>query len=764
MKKNTRKRVSMESYHKRLMMAFCGISLLLVLISCGLFSTMIVRDAERSYKIYAKNKMEDELRELDDLFAAMRDSFYYLESIPSVNEFLYQPNPDYLSISRTDLVARQFYSSHKYLSSLYMYNQYTDKVIGNGNSAYSMQQFLKKDMPLPANRSTLHFVYAEPDKNADGNQEKTIALVFPGNVSGKAVSASSIVMVLDRQEIEKNILGNVEGIALMTDENGQVLFQNTNSDIMNIWEFIDETEIEHLEEGKTLITRSRYDGKSVYISIGQSSLTGFCVVNVGYMGNIWKNVGKGIFVTLLLTIIIMAIVVIAGYVISKRLYRPIGKVIHLVQGSQYGQKREQGDTVAGLYDSFRDAMIQIDTLESQKEAGKIIEKSNQARRILHGRKASMDLFEQGDILSTISNLFLICFRIDRYQNYNPDDKVAYEKTIGVTAPEILKKLGDSYIVDMAEGELALLFRFKTEQNSFEELLLSLKTLQESLKGNLDLSMTIGIGGVANSLEECAFYYEKAQDMADYRFLYGGGKIFYPHLIDDLIDTGGNYPSELEQKLLKAVRNHNRAEFQAILDNIIEVIRKYSYPKVSAHLIQLISECIKTMNSITHNENQKYDLGLANISHMFHTRESIESIREWMLTLFDEYSEVLGRIHRMKDERYHDIVENAQEYVETNFSNPELNVEAIARQCGYSSYYFSRMFKELTGITPIDYLKKIRIDHAKQLLAEEHVKIAEVASLIGYGNISNFYTNFKKIVGMTPTEYREFIQKQHSQNE
>lgn len=751
----------MESYHKRLMMAFCGISLFLVLLSCGLLSVMIVRDAERNYKNYAKNKMEDEIREFDDLLASLRDSFFYLESIPSVNEFLYHQNPDYLAVSRTDLVARQFYSSHKYLASLYMYNQYTKKVISNGNSAYDMQQFLEKDIPIPAYSGTLYLVNAEAKKTSGGNQKEaeTVALVFPGNTNKNMAAASCMIMVLDRNEIEKNILGNVEGLAVVADADGQILFQNARTDNSKIPDFVSENEMDQLEENGILIKKTKYDGKQVYLSIGKSSIAGFWIVNIGFMDGIWKNIGKGIFFVMVLAIITIALMVVAGYLISKYLYQPIGKVIHLVQDSQYGQlEQEKNDTVAGLYDFFRDAMRQIDTLESQREAGKIMEKNNQIRRVLYGRKASVELFEKGDILWKVSNLFLLCIRIDEYETYSPDDKMAYEKTMGVAIPEMLKKLGHSCVVDMTEGELAVLFCFKTKQNSFEELFAALEKLQDSMKYNLDLSITIGIGGVANSLEECASYYERAQDMANHRFMYGGGKIFYPHLVEDLVDTGGTYPSELEQKLLKAIRNNNRSDYQAALDNIIEVIRKYAYSKVSAHLIQLISECIKTMNSITHNENQKYDLGLANISEMFHVRESIESVQEWMLILFDEYSEVLGQIQRMKDERYYDVVEKAQEYVGTKYGDPELNVEAIARQCGYSSYYFSRMFKELTGITPIDYLRQVRIEQAKQLLAERDMKIAEIASRTGYNNISNFYTNFKKIVGMTPTEYREFVQK------
>ena len=51
---------------------------------------------------------------------------------------------------------------------------------------------------------------------------------------------------------------------------------------------------------------------------------------------------------------------------------------------------------------------------------------------------------------------------------------------------------------------------------------------------------------------------------------------------------------------------------------------------------------------------------------------------------------------------------------------DLSVEVIARECGYSSYYFSRIFKELVGMNPVEYIKQIRIREAKRRLEEQNI--------------------------------------------
>ena len=255
------------------------------------------------------------------------------------------------------------------------------------------------------------------------------------------------------------------------------------------------------------------------------------------------------------------------------------------------------------------------------------------------------------------------------------------------------------------------------------------------------------------------YYDRAKDMANYRFLYGRGEIFYPHKIEDMVDSDmSGYPIELEEKLIDAIRKNNREEFEKTLNSIISQIRSYTYQKVIAILIQLIAECIKTMNYITQNENMKYDLGIARLVNIFHSEEIIENVGIWMMRLFDEYREVLIRIRKIKDNRYYHVTEQAKTYIENHYMELDLSVEVIARECGYSSYYFSRIFKELVGMNPVEYIKQIRIREAKRRLEEQNIKVTDVAELVGYSNASNFYSTFKKMVGMTPSEYKEFISK------
>jgi len=84
----------------------------------------------------------------------------------------------------------------------------------------------------------------------------------------------------------------------------------------------------------------------------------------------------------------------------------------------------------------------------------------------------------------------------------------------------------------------------------------------------------------------------------------------------------------------------------------------------------------------------------------------------------------------------------------------LSVEDAAEKLGISSGYLSRIFKKETGYTFTDYLSYYRVKRAVDLLREGELRIYEVADLVGYGDQRYFSQIFKRIVGLTPTEFKD----------
>lgn len=106
-----------------------------------------------------------------------------------------------------------------------------------------------------------------------------------------------------------------------------------------------------------------------------------------------------------------------------------------------------------------------------------------------------------------------------------------------------------------------------------------------------------------------------------------------------------------------------------------------------------------------------------------------------------------------DDHGDSLVKLAQEEIKKNFSRAN-TIEEIIADVPASRRNLVRRFKQVTGITPIEYLQKTRIEAAKQLLESSRHNITEVMFESGYNDLKTFRSLFKKNVGMTPKSYRE----------
>jgi AraC family transcriptional regulator len=96
-----------------------------------------------------------------------------------------------------------------------------------------------------------------------------------------------------------------------------------------------------------------------------------------------------------------------------------------------------------------------------------------------------------------------------------------------------------------------------------------------------------------------------------------------------------------------------------------------------------------------------------------------------------------------------------EYIRTNLGT-ELSIVALARIAQTSPFHFTRQFKASTGLTPHQYVLEGRVERAKQLLADPHFSIADVAQACGFATQAHLTTVFRGHVGATPGTYRAHV--------
>lgn len=94
-----------------------------------------------------------------------------------------------------------------------------------------------------------------------------------------------------------------------------------------------------------------------------------------------------------------------------------------------------------------------------------------------------------------------------------------------------------------------------------------------------------------------------------------------------------------------------------------------------------------------------------------------------------------------------------EYIEKNYTK-EITLEEIARVCHLSKYYFSHLFKELTGMSFFTYLSHFRLEKSTALLTDTKNNITDIALACGFGNVRSFNRMFKDYFKITPLKFRQ----------
>lgn len=98
------------------------------------------------------------------------------------------------------------------------------------------------------------------------------------------------------------------------------------------------------------------------------------------------------------------------------------------------------------------------------------------------------------------------------------------------------------------------------------------------------------------------------------------------------------------------------------------------------------------------------------------------------------------------------IRTALSYIEKNYTEP-ISISQLARQTGFSTEYFCRIFKLLAQKTPVEYITSLRLKQAKHLLTHTEDSISSIAGASGFNDVNYFSRCFKKQNGMTPRQYR-----------
>lgn len=197
---------------------------------------------------------------------------------------------------------------------------------------------------------------------------------------------------------------------------------------------------------------------------------------------------------------------------------------------------------------------------------------------------------------------------------------------------------------------------------------------------------------------------------------------------------------------KLLLNQNFSEAYELLCSTLEEIN-FSKPYNIDKIKKLTNTSVSSFLYFYGDSTENADIVVSNIKDIINNANNIEILKEQI-----EY--ILSPIVQMSNSTANLTLQirNAREYIEQHYSE-KISLSSLADNIGFSSEYFSRLFRKETGINFVTYLNNIRMKHAIELLETTDMKVYEIADNVGFTTLSYFSTAFKKKFGQNPYEYQ-----------
>lgn len=746
-----------------MLFSFIALTLLIVLSTTLIFSSMYIDTIYNELTFAASNDLDRINMEFDNLFLQIRNLFRLLKENPDINSFICFSNFDPLIINRTDTYLKQIQYTNPFFHSITLYNPAYGSPIHAGKTGVDVMQFTRKSLKSPDVKSDFNFVTSTITSNSTTgvNQiQSALSIVFTEAALDDSTDGNLTIINLDREEVEKKLLGKLDGITLVTDDSGHVIFNPYG--YVNTSSLFNESYYMKILNDKEYrgSFRTKISSDNKLITYVKNIESGFYIINIRSVNSIAKPITKARTTFIVISLLIAVIFSFSGYFISNRIFSPIKQVAEKFLNSKFGQQIPRMTEIDMISKVFEETTEYMRQLENKNEHSSSKQKENIFRLLLKGNitpELAKQELSDCKLKVVFSNLIHVCVRIDNFADMNENDKPIYETTLWRIIPEIVKGEFDCEAVNMFQGELALFVNYKKEkENSFPLLLSAIDKVRRISTQTLHITLTAGIGGAANSIEECYGAYQKAVEMAKQRFVLGQNMTIYKQLLEDRLSTHLSYPSEMEDKLVAAIKANKKTSYLTTLHDFIELLGNYPYSEVVSILFQFMTSCIKAINQITNQNSNRPALNFDEFSTRFFELQTLEHVKEWMISIFDEYQGNVEQINQLKNNKHYIAVEKMQEYIREHYHDIGLSVELVAEKAGYTPSYFTRIFKEISGLYVNDYIRQMRIDKAKALLSLPDNKVSDIPAAVGFTNLSHFSTVFKKDVGLTPSAYREYV--------
>ncbi len=368
-------------------------------------------------------------------------------------------------------------------------------------------------------------------------------------------------------------------------------------------------------------------------------------------------------------------------------------------------------------------------------------------------KTGMEQLDAMGIELTEGSCRVAIFDIDIYSDIYQVDTVKRQESALMAfvlyniSDEIVKREQAGIAYQEGGNHVCILFQEKWGRDRNEKTKEICREIQQKMQEVMGISVSVGIGKWVRRPEQLLISHDTAEKAIQYRYLLGEG------LLLDMEEMKPEQNISLEKylnDLSEAIKAGAQENAEKAMRDIEEAVKGAMVEKSRACMY--LQQVIRTIDRICEDVSADMekilkgrDMLLQQVTEQKSFGRACDVVREYVMKMF----KMLTDMNSSSGQRQ---ARMAVEYIQKNYMNPNLSLNDICSYLNISTSYFSTIFKEMTGETFTEVLIRTRMEKAKELLENTTMKNYEIAEKVGFSDPHYFGISFKKMTGITPTEY------------
>lgn len=319
--------------------------------------------------------------------------------------------------------------------------------------------------------------------------------------------------------------------------------------------------------------------------------------------------------------------------------------------------------------------------------------------------------------------------------------------------ELIDRYFTGFSFEIRQGEYVCLINLKSEED--EEILYNvIDEIKDNLMKFLGMSLTIGVGQKTDSLRKVSQSYTMASEAASMKLLLGKNRVITINSLEPAEDDTFKFDFSMQEKLFTVLKAGDEEKLVSILTTTFEELfnsRNINIKYCQNICCQLLLAPARLLMELGLYTNE-LNVSENNLLERLFKQETLEDMKALLTT---HYRSVCSFIAEKRNRKSRNVIEQVKDIINRRFRE-NLSVADIAKEVYLTSTYICLIFKQETGETVNEYMTKVRMEKAKELLKDTRNKFYDICYAVGYSDPSYFSKQFKKCTGLSPSEYREKV--------